>query len=121
MRRPYSVFFQRNIKDTILCAYKKEQNITCPLSSKLRLKIHSFKLQPPLYSRFLFAICYPCFLFALSFSNIVIANIAMENPRMQIAVPLNEIAEFINPVIPFTTDKIIKPIHIANAAFDIVV
>ncbi len=40
---------------------------------------------------------------------------------MQIAVPLNEIAEFINPAIPFTTDKIIKPIHIANAAFDIVV
>lgn len=62
---------------------------------------------------------YLFFLLAFSFSNTAIASIAVKNPTIQITVPLTEIAEFINPVNPFTTVKTIKPKHTANTILEI--
>ena len=58
------------------------------------------------------------FFFCLSFSNIVIANIAILNPIMQISVPLSEILEFINPVKPFISASKMKQRHITNAILE---
>ena len=48
----------------------------------------------------------------------VIANIAMPNPIMQIIVPLSEILELINPVNSFTTASNMKQMHITNAILE---
>ena len=48
----------------------------------------------------------------------MIANIAMNSPTMQITVPLKVIAEFMNPVISFTTAKTLNTEHITNAILD---
>ena len=63
----------------------------------------------------------PAFFFCFSFSNIVIANIAMPNPIIQISVPLSEILEFINPVKPFATASKMKQRHITNAILEPIV
>ena len=82
----------------------------------------------------------PAFFFCFSFSNIVIANIAMPNPIIQISVPLSEIPniampnpiiqisvplseilEFINPVKPFATASKMKQRHITNAILEPIV
>ena len=48
----------------------------------------------------------------------VIANIAMPNPIMQIIVPPGEILELINPVNPFTTASNMKQMHITNTILE---
>ena len=58
------------------------------------------------------------FLF-LSFSKKIISTIAIQNPTIQITVPSKVIFEFIKPVKPFITAKIIK--HITNSNLDIIV
>lgn len=51
----------------------------------------------------------------------MIASIAIKNPTIQITVPLNEIVEFITPVIPLITARTINPKHITKAILDLVV